>query len=243
MSLWAAFGEFGSPLFWARCVPSWTSALGPHDPTNFGELRDDGFLRDGDGGLYWLMAMVLPVFHTFRYPSKLLSFTVLALAGLAGLGWDRVRAGPSRRGRNWALGLLIVTLAALAGDGPRRRSDRRGLARSPAAQVPSTFGPFQPRGAVRRDPPRPGPGRRSSWRWRCWSCGWRPAVRPWPGPSRWRSRRPTWRSPTPRWSRPSRSPTWRWRTAPKSSGSSRRPSATTRRRARTASTACRSGTP
>ncbi len=64
-------GEFSSPLWWARQIPARTESLGPLDPEMVGGLRDDGMLRDGDGGVYWLLSTLLPGFRQFRYPSKL----------------------------------------------------------------------------------------------------------------------------------------------------------------------------
>ena len=58
-----------------------------------GPVRLDGELRDGDGGVYWLLAAGLPGFGAFRYPAKFLTFAALGLAGLAGLGWDDLLAG------------------------------------------------------------------------------------------------------------------------------------------------------
>ena len=84
ISLLASFGEYASPIWWGRCLPDLASAIGSHDDLQSPVIRDDGQLRDGDGGLYWLMATVLPGFKQFRFPSKLLSFTVLALRLPAG---------------------------------------------------------------------------------------------------------------------------------------------------------------
>ncbi|HEX8203587.1 MAG TPA: hypothetical protein VF590_24135, partial [Isosphaeraceae bacterium] len=146
-SLLAAFGQFGSPLWWARCVPAWTQRLGPHDPEDLA-VRADGLPRDGDGGPYWLIARALPGFHSFRYPSKLLVFTSLALAGLAGVGWDRVRSGASRRRARGLAGVLLgLSLAALAV--AVLEADRLVAAFSPLAGSGTAFGPFQPRGMVR----------------------------------------------------------------------------------------------
>lgn len=105
-SLLAAMGEFAGPLWTARNIPGLTAHLGPHDPTDLGEHRRDGHLPDGLGSPYWLMAQVFPGFDGFRYPSKLLTFTGLALAGLAGFGWDAATAGRAR---------LAVALAGLLG--------------------------------------------------------------------------------------------------------------------------------
>jgi hypothetical protein len=132
VSLIGSFGEFASPLAIARLVPEvaeamghppWTArlvaqarTLGPNDARNTNAVRLDGYLRDGDGSPYFLMAEFLPGFGQFRFPSKLLSFTVLAVAGLAGLGWDRAREGRSRWPGRLALlgsGATLVLLAVV----------------------------------------------------------------------------------------------------------------------------------
>ena len=124
VSLLAAIGYYGSPLLWARCVPGWAAALGPLEPAFTWQLRTDGCLRDGDGGVYWFLVSVLPGFRSFRYPPKLLVFWALAVSALAGMGWDRVVAGRSRRAEVIAASLLAASLIALAacwlGAGPLR---------------------------------------------------------------------------------------------------------------------------
>ena len=120
ISLVGSFGVFASPLLVARFVPAIERAVGPHDPSNSSAIRLDGYLRDGDGSLYCVMTQVLPGFGQFRFPSKLLSFTALAIAGLAGVGWDRAAGGGSKRVARLAwigAGLSLATLAA-----PRSRS-------------------------------------------------------------------------------------------------------------------------
>src|SRR5947209_16684474 len=107
-------GEYTSPLWWARLDPQAAATLGPHDPDDVGALRFDGKLRDGDGGVYWALATALPGFRQFRFPSKLLSFTVLALAGLAGIGWDRLLEGRSRRPAAVAAVSLALGVGLLA---------------------------------------------------------------------------------------------------------------------------------
>jgi hypothetical protein len=118
VSLLGSFGEFASPLSLARFVPSMTTMVGPHDPLNSPAIRRDGYLRDGDGSPYFAMSELLPGFQQFRYPSKLLSFTALAIAALAGLGWDRAVGSRSKRaawlalvGSGMTLALLVAVLA------------------------------------------------------------------------------------------------------------------------------------
>jgi hypothetical protein len=147
ISLLASFGEFTGPLWWARWHPAVAAQVGPHDPPEAvaDAIRHDGQLRDGDGGVYWLLATALPGFRRFRYPSKLLTFTALAVAGLAGIGWDRLAAGEgySRRAATAVaavlmaaglLGLLAVSFA---------HSAIVGALRTRAAVMPvTTFGPL-----------------------------------------------------------------------------------------------------
>ena len=60
------------------------------------------------------MATVLPGFRQFRYPAKLFTLTALAVAALAGLGWDRLVAGRGAGTAAVFLVLLVLTLLALA---------------------------------------------------------------------------------------------------------------------------------
>src|SRR5664279_5627937 len=60
------------------------------------------------------MAALLPGFGQFRYPGKLLPFVVLAVAGLAGLGWDRLAEGQTLGPSRWCRRGLAVTLAVAA---------------------------------------------------------------------------------------------------------------------------------
>jgi len=109
----ASFGRFLGPLWWLRWVRGVPGVLGPADPSGF-ELRSDGLLVDGSGSPYGLLAMVLPGFGLFRYPGKLMTFIALAVAGLAGLGWDRVADGRTQRPARWcAWGLAATALAGL----------------------------------------------------------------------------------------------------------------------------------
>jgi hypothetical protein len=148
ISLLASFGEFTSPLWWARLDPSLVKILGPHDPPDTATIRFDRYLRDGDGGLYWFLATALPGFRQFRFPSKLLTFTVLGLAALAGQGWDDLASGDPRTRRRtvaWSTALLGVTLftlaASIAESGPF-------VAWLKTRASASSFGPFEPLGAV-----------------------------------------------------------------------------------------------
>jgi hypothetical protein len=112
VTLAASLGKHGSPLWWARWGPL-ESILGPHDPP-FGEPRADLFLSDGTGSPYGLLALLLPGFRTFRYPSKLFTFTTLGLAVLAAAGWDRMVEGRDQNRGLRHLGLAGVAVSLLA---------------------------------------------------------------------------------------------------------------------------------
>ena len=92
VSLIGAMGKFAGPLWWARWIPGVADLVGPHDPRG-GIDRPDAFLADGAGSVYGVLSTLLPGFSLFRYPSKLIVLTVLAMSGLAGLGWDRLTRG------------------------------------------------------------------------------------------------------------------------------------------------------
>jgi hypothetical protein len=114
VSLLASFGEFTGPLWWARYNPAVAAWVGPHDPPETLSVRHDGQLRDGDGSVYWLLAAALPGFRRFRYPSKFLTFTALALSGLAGMGWDRLAAGDRRSLLTATAAAAVLLIASLA---------------------------------------------------------------------------------------------------------------------------------
>src|SRR5262249_14103757 len=127
--------------------PAWkslTERLGPLDPEDPGAIREDRYLRDGDGGLYWLMATILPGFRQFRYPAKLFTFTALGLAVRAGVRWDSLRSAASRRLTAWTVALLGLTVAALAGVLIGRGAI---LAAFRGLDARSIYGPFNPDGA------------------------------------------------------------------------------------------------
>jgi hypothetical protein len=113
VTLVASLGQFSSPLWWARWIPGVEEWIGPHEPLMTSTLRQDYFLRDGDGSVYWFLAVFLPGFRQFRFASKLLTFTTLALTALAGYGWDRVAARPDRRTARLAAVFLALTVVAL----------------------------------------------------------------------------------------------------------------------------------
>jgi hypothetical protein len=144
VSFLGAVGEFGSPVWWARAIPAMQPALGAHDPGDIEPTRSDGGVSDGDGSFYWLLAAILPGFQSFRYPSKLLTFTSLALAALAGIGWDRWTEGRPARPPAMLLALSLAALALVAAaHDPLVR-----LLGAEGGRLPSIFGPFDPEGAV-----------------------------------------------------------------------------------------------
>ena len=149
VSLLGSLGKYTSPIWAARVIVATsksptlerlTAGLGPVDKSDSLPIREDGFLRDGDGSVYWWLSAVLPGFRQFRFPAKLFTFTSLALAALAGLGWDRLCAGRTR-----GIAVLLTVLPAREPGGIRRGSDRatnrswRRFGQAPAAGV---FGPF-----------------------------------------------------------------------------------------------------
>src|SRR4029078_10502710 len=130
-----------------RWVPSIAREVGPHDEPEFNALRQDGYLRDGDGSFYWLLTTVVPGLRQFRYPSKLFTFTTLALTALAGLGWDRVTSGRSRRAVGLSTALLLLSLVGLALAGSYGHAIMAYFASARVAQQTSIDGPLDPWGA------------------------------------------------------------------------------------------------
>ena len=148
VGLVASLGQFGSPLWLARNIPGAAQWLGPHDPIDEPPVRLDGHLRDGDGSLYWALACILPGFGGFRYPSKLLGPTTLALAMLAGLGLDMlIRRSEIRRvPRPW-IALASVLLVSVLGVLIFRGQILQLFEGSILMDSWSIFGKFQPRAA------------------------------------------------------------------------------------------------
>jgi hypothetical protein len=149
ISLLASLGQYTSPIWMARAgavasgstlARRWLADLGPID-SDMAPIRLDGYLRDGDGGFYWWLTTLLPGFRQFRFPAKLFTLTTLALAGLAGLGWDRLTSARARRTTAIFSALLAVTLVVLIGVGSRRETI---LASFRTLSGPSMFGPFEP---------------------------------------------------------------------------------------------------
>lgn len=148
VSLLGSLGQFAGPLWFLRSSAPLAEVLGPHDPVLEGEHRLDGHLSDGFASPYWLLTQVLPGFHTFRYPAKLLTFTMIALAGLAAIGWDTLAQQGSRRLRRTMAALGAVLLAGLAASlafGPAILDYWKQL---PELDRMHSFGPFLPERAL-----------------------------------------------------------------------------------------------
>ncbi|MDR3633289.1 MAG: hypothetical protein P4L84_05585 [Isosphaeraceae bacterium] len=145
--LFAALGETTSPLWWARYAPQVRAYVGPHDPSDVTSIRQDLWLRDGDGSFYWFLATVVPGFRQFRYPSKLLSFTALAVAGLAGIGWDRTATGRNRRAVGLATGAIGLSAVAFVAAWTQHGAILRELSRR-AEGFHMAFGPIDCTGAL-----------------------------------------------------------------------------------------------
>lgn len=96
------------------------------------------------GGLYWCMVQVLPGFAAFRYPSKLLTFTAVAIAGLAALGWDHWSAGTGRRERRWIIGFAASGLALFLLAWVARPALINWWQASPLATRAGIYGPLLP---------------------------------------------------------------------------------------------------
>ena len=146
-SLAAALGAYASPLFWARLVPGVSSVLGPVELPAVPRIRTDGYLRDGDGGPYWLLASALPGFRAFRYPGKFVAFAALAMSGLAGIGWDQLAARGPRRAARLAAAFLMAGAIATVGVFCCRAAVRERL-EAVADRVRSFRGPLDAPGAI-----------------------------------------------------------------------------------------------
>jgi hypothetical protein len=120
--------------------------IGPLDHEETTPIRQDDFLRDGDGSVYWLMATILPGFRQFRFPAKLFTFASLGLAALAGLGWDAVGRGGSRRVAVVTAVLLGMSLLLLVGVKVFEPSIRAALQ---TGTIVSIYGPFDAEGAYK----------------------------------------------------------------------------------------------
>jgi hypothetical protein len=146
VSLVGSLGQYTSPIWAARMLASTAGIkvpdIGPLDTNEVTPIRLDRYLRDGDGGIYWLMTTVLPGFRQFRFPAKLLTFSSFGLAALAGMGFD-ILATVRKRG---VLALTIVLLLASLGLLTAALVQRETLLNSFAAGTNvSSFGPLNAR--------------------------------------------------------------------------------------------------
>jgi Bacterial membrane protein YfhO len=155
ISLMGSLGKYSSPIWATRALVESSmlpapqgllTDLGPIDPVEDTPIRQDRYLRDGDGGFYWCLTQVLPGFRQFRFPAKLFTFTSLALAVLVGVGWDRVLAGRAGGASIWFFALLALTVAALAGVLWGRAAILKSFQ---AIHSQSLWGPFDPEGGYR----------------------------------------------------------------------------------------------
>jgi hypothetical protein len=147
LSLLLSFGECGGPLWLSRANPTVKKAVGPHDSALMGEQRTDGYLIDATGTPYWAATFVLPGFHSFRYPSKLLVFTSMALSVLAGVGWDGLTKHGSRRVVRLAVLVAMLSAVSLTAVILLRKPIFSAWSNSLAAKVQTAYGAFQPEGA------------------------------------------------------------------------------------------------
>jgi hypothetical protein len=127
LTFWASLGEFAGPSRWSGATPT---------PTG------------GDDSFYGLFATILPGLRLFRFPYKLLVFTTLALAALAGAGWDRLTTGLARR-RALVVSSTLLAFAALVLLVAIAQRERlvQTMLRSHTSGDP-VFGPLDARGAV-----------------------------------------------------------------------------------------------
>jgi hypothetical protein len=154
VSLLGSLGQYTSPIWATRLlaeVSGWpplldqVKTIGPLDPEDPTPVRLDGYLRDGDGGIYWMMATVMPGFRQFRFPAKLFTFTSLGIAALAGLGWDRLPKTGRRGMTAMAAAFVLLSLAVLAAVLLNRSTILSAF--HSAKTFSSIFGPFDAGGA------------------------------------------------------------------------------------------------
>jgi hypothetical protein len=135
LSLLAALGWYGLGWLWIEL----RYAL-------WGENPDTAVVGAPTGGLYWLLANLLPEYAYFRYPAKWLTVASLAASLLAARGWDVAFTGQSRRAARGILGVGILSLAGLLAWIALRPQWMRWVADAPADDL---FGPLDKAGAAR----------------------------------------------------------------------------------------------
>ncbi|MFO0890061.1 MAG: hypothetical protein U0790_13090 [Isosphaeraceae bacterium] len=145
LSLLGSMGQYTSPIWAARLVGATTRwkvpDIGPLDTNEVTPIRLDGYLRDGDGGIYWWMTTVLPGFRQFRFPVKLFTFTALGLTALGGMGFDLLARGGNRTARSAAAALAALSLAGLVAVLIGRSWILGAISSTPET---SAFGPLDP---------------------------------------------------------------------------------------------------
>jgi hypothetical protein len=141
------FGDYASPVFIARALPGGEARFGKLEGADPPLPREDGLLRDGDGGVYWFLSSALPGFRSFRFPGKLFIAASLGICALAGMGFDGLIAGRRRFAEFIAWSGMIVSLAGVALT-IARRDWILGLLEGRAEWARSAFGPFDPVGAL-----------------------------------------------------------------------------------------------
>ena len=148
-SVFASFGQYTSPIWMARALSA-NVGLNVGSPMAARPRPHRLGLRRRSASMA-TSAMVTAaftggwrpfcrVFASFGSPRSSYTFTALALAGLAGLGWDRVSSGRARGTIAVFCVLLAMTLAALVGVAFKREAI---LASFRTLSGPSMFGPFE----------------------------------------------------------------------------------------------------
>ena len=141
----ASLGEYAGPIGWARLMPGAATVIGKPDPAGSMGIRLDGMLRRrwqsllGNGD-------VSPRFKFFRFPSKLLTWTTLALTVVAAQAWDSFAAGDRqlrRRLASYSAALLGLTIVALAVASAGRTAFIAGL----QGRTEDSYGPIDAQAA------------------------------------------------------------------------------------------------
>jgi hypothetical protein len=155
VSVFLSLGQYTSPLWLARALGAfpgshaarrWLPDVGPLDRVDSASGRADGHLRDSDASLYWALCTIAPGFRQFRYPAKLFTLCALAMAALAGFGWDRACAGQARQTKVLFIVLIFLTAATLAAVIVQRETI---LATFRGLKSPLELGPFDARAGYR----------------------------------------------------------------------------------------------
>lgn len=121
LSLWASMGPAGGVSWYWNTYRKWNANVGAgaapaesDQPQGVPRARTAVQMQTPAGGLYWVMLEMLPGFDTFRYPAKLMTFTCIAFAILAGAGWDRLFSAVGPPPRRWLVGTIVGISATLA---------------------------------------------------------------------------------------------------------------------------------